>query len=322
MPLHFHHGQFKIMQMTDLHIGDDQEKDDLTEIQMRNLIEFEKPDLVVVTGDFIAGTAWNHTKGWFKSKWIQATRPFETMKVPYVYLLGNHDDEGELNRKEIITLDMQNKYSLTQIGPEECLGAGNFFLPLYGSTNMTKVVSTLWFFDSMGYDCNGIKGYGCVSNSTVNWYLKESYRLQHVHGLTPGLAFQHIATRQFMDAWNKPEYIKLGEKHEVTGCSSSESGEYDAFVYRNEINGLFVGHDHVNDYITNYNGIYLAYGMKTGFGGYGPCSWKERGVRMIILNEQFPREWSTYIQTESNKRIDQINMNWRNGTQFKCDLEA
>lgn len=33
---------------------------------------------------------------------------------------------------------------------------------------------------------------------------------------------------------------------------------------------LFVGHDHSNDYVNDFEGFLLGYGRKTGYGCYGP----------------------------------------------------
>ena len=53
--LAFHDGIFKIMQITDTHIGDHPDLDVLTKQQLMDLIRFEKPDVVAMTGDLIAG---------------------------------------------------------------------------------------------------------------------------------------------------------------------------------------------------------------------------------------------------------------------------
>lgn len=46
--------------------------------------------------------------------------------------------------------------------------------------------------------------------------------------------------------------------------------------------GVFSGHNHNNDFIGKYLGISLAYGRKTGYGGYGPKGL-QRGARVIEL---------------------------------------
>lgn len=44
---------------------------------------------------------------------------------------------------------------------------------------------------------------------------------------------------------------------------------------------VFCGHDHDNDFWGDYNGIKLFYGRKTGYGGYGPPWYMQRGARVI-----------------------------------------
>ena len=51
--LAFHDGIFKIMQITDTHIGDHPDLDVLTKQQLMDLIRFEKPDVIAMTGDLI-----------------------------------------------------------------------------------------------------------------------------------------------------------------------------------------------------------------------------------------------------------------------------
>lgn len=43
------------------------------------------------------------------------------------------------------------------------------------------------------------------------------------------------------------------------------------------------GHDHMNDFIGEYNGVRLAYGRKTGYGSTGPLPGVTRGARVIQL---------------------------------------
>lgn len=41
-------------------------------------------------------------------------------------------------------------------------------------------------------------------------------------------------------------------------------------IHSGDVIGLFVGHDHANDYMNEYEGLYIGYGRKTGYGCYGP----------------------------------------------------
>jgi pre-mRNA-splicing factor SYF1 len=44
-------------------------------------------------------------------------------------------------------------------------------------------------------------------------------------------------------------------------------------------------HDHNNDFYGDYYNVTLAYGRKTGYGGYGPPPGWLRGARVLELTE-------------------------------------
>ena len=58
-------GKFKMVQFTDIHFGED-EPDDLDNMRLiSDIIEQEKPDLAIITGDVVSGYAWDQkTRPW------------------------------------------------------------------------------------------------------------------------------------------------------------------------------------------------------------------------------------------------------------------
>lgn len=60
-----------------------------------------------------------------------------------------------------------------------------------------------------------------------------------------------------------------------------DTGLYAAFKEVGNIEAVYCGHDHDNDFWGDYNGVKLFYGRKTGYGGYGPLWWMQRGARVI-----------------------------------------
>ena len=70
-----------------------------------------------------------------------------------------------------------------------------------------------------------------------------------------------------------------------------------------DIMGIFVGHDHDNDYAGCLQGICLAYGRKTGFESYGSM---EQGARVINLKEG-KREFDSCIITGEGKILNQFH---------------
>jgi predicted MPP superfamily phosphohydrolase len=55
-----------MVQFTDIHFGESESNDVLAQNLIRKVIELEKPDLAIVTGDVVSGYAWDgRTQGWY-----------------------------------------------------------------------------------------------------------------------------------------------------------------------------------------------------------------------------------------------------------------
>ena len=80
----------------------------------------------------------------------------------------------------------------------------HYVIPVYSSTDPSRVVMNMWFFDSGNHGCHGDPslGFGCIEKDVVEWYKKESDRLEIVQGeRRPAIAFFHIPPQEFMDGW-------------------------------------------------------------------------------------------------------------------------
>ena len=87
---------------------------------------------------------------------------------------------------------------------------------------------------------------------------------------------------------------------------------------RGNVVALFVGHDHPNDFSVDYRGLYMAYGRKSGYGGYGIPGHIRKGARVLRIQEN-PFSFDTYIAGENLKREWLVDMHWTNGTQYYCN---
>jgi DNA repair exonuclease SbcCD nuclease subunit len=47
-------------------------------------------------------------------------------KIPYAAIFGNHDDEGDMSRKELMDVLMELPYSVSKPGVEQIDGVGNY----------------------------------------------------------------------------------------------------------------------------------------------------------------------------------------------------
>jgi hypothetical protein len=199
-------------------------------------------------------------------------------------------------------IETAHKMSLTKYGPSDITGSTNYVLNVESSRSTTPSTN-LYFFDSSDDNCLKVKGWGCIYPDQVEWYRKTSIMLRQKYGkVLPSLAFFHIPLPEHMNVLHKG--IK-GNRTEDICCFSVNTGIYSAILEMGDIKFLTVGHDHNNDYVGDYNGIQLAYGRKTGYGGYGPPANWLRGARVIELIED-PFQINTWIRQEDGTKIIQI----------------
>ena len=79
---------------------------------MKYLLEREKPDLVVFTGDNIYGMSCPDPS----ASMMLFREPLEKANVPWTIVFGNHDDEGMLSRQALMAVDVEAKLSLSMAG--------------------------------------------------------------------------------------------------------------------------------------------------------------------------------------------------------------
>lgn len=129
---------------------------------MRTVLETEKPDFVVVTGDVVSGYAWDgKTPGWFAQVYKNFTIPLYEHNMHWAFTAGNHDSQADLTREEISEVDRSYNLSVTLPNAGNLSHALNFMLPIYDQ-NGTNVAFRFWFLDSGDESCMGVHGYDCV----------------------------------------------------------------------------------------------------------------------------------------------------------------
>jgi hypothetical protein len=118
----------------------------------------------------VSNYAWDGiTKPWYEVQWKKWTQAFIAHKLPYMYVMGNHDALADLNRDQVADLDMSLDISLTEKGPADVTGSSNYYKAVYDHKGENKLFY-LWAFDSMTTDCEDVTGWGCVYPDAVQWY--------------------------------------------------------------------------------------------------------------------------------------------------------
>lgn len=284
--LRFRDGKFKIVQITDVHFKYQEPLSDSALVMIRNILADEKPDLVMLTGDIVC------TKN-MKEAWDQFSRVLIDARVPWAFMMGNHDQENEMTGRELVDHLSRMPYSLTESGPEEVRGDGNYILEVKGS-NSNDVAALLYVFDSgTGIPKGSIYGsYEWIDHTQIHWYRNQSLANTARNGGKPypALAFFHIPLPEYDEKAAVDSLIGIREEYKFGGPDLN-SGLYTTMIQCKDVMATFVGHDHDNDYITKLRDICLAYGNVSGGNAYGSIG---RGARIIVLYEG-ERKFDTWV---------------------------
>ena len=303
-------GTFRIMNLAD--IQDDAIMLSVTADYIDAAVAAEQPDLIILTGDNIAGhlTASAAKSATAIRKVMNILEPYG---IPVAIVFGNHDDDGGRMSKED-QMKVYEEYSCF-IGFDEgeaLDGVGTYNVPIFSSTDADDIVFNCWLFDSGSYDENG--GYDHVKQSQLDWYKAKSAELKAANGgeVVPSLAFQHIIVPEIFEALDEvpagtpgaiskygksyalPETAAEGSFMGEPPCpSATNGGQFDALVECGDVLGIVTGHDHSNAFVVPYKGIDLINSPTCGFQSYGMT--EIRGIRMFTLNESAPSEYETYL---------------------------
>ncbi|KAL4444638.1 hypothetical protein ABPG77_002455 [Micractinium sp. CCAP 211/92] len=304
-------GTFRILQMTDLHYGESKAQDERSDAFQQAVLSAEKPDLVIFSGDLVSGWVCRGGQGgsacgpgWWEARWAQLTAPVRAAAVPWAITLGNHDAEAELTRRQIVDLAVrtQGVYGLTRQGPAAASGASNYWLDIHPAAGggADAPAARVWLLDSGDRYCPPLMyGWGCVAEDTLSWVNTTASRMP----AAPSIAFVHIPIPQFIDVWwDEPT---VGNKQEDVACSVRDTGLFQLSRALG-IGAIYSGHDHDNDYLGVMQGVRLAYGRKSGYGGYGPPQGWQRGARVVQLRpgEDTSRS-ETWIRMEDGSKVYQ-----------------
>ncbi len=329
---------FKVVQLTDVHIGGgflSIKKDSMAINAVAAMITAEKPDLVVITGDiaypvpFQAGTFNNKTSAELFAQLM------EKLGVYWVPVFGNHDTEAYsyYSREKISEFYSQEKFShcLFQAGPEDVDGYGNSIINVKNTKG--EITQSLVMLDSHSYVDNDYFGimwkYDTIHESQVKWYEDSLNKIKAENNdvMPKSLAFFHIAIPEYKTAWDeyrandfndtenvKYIYGKAGEKDYSVYTSEYNYGFFDKVKEFGSTQGMFCGHDHLNNFSIDYKGVRLTYGYSIDYLAYtGIMKFGlQRGCTVIDIapDGSFESHLENYYQDkyQTAKEKEQVDM--------------
>ncbi|GLD96376.1 hypothetical protein PINS_up005059 [Pythium insidiosum] len=319
---------FKILQLADLHytgfpqfpcLNPPAGLEGCTESTMtqfvNDLLDVEKPDFVVFTGDNVQTFQADLREVAMDA----ATAGVEARKIPYAMVFGNHDDENGFPREEIVRIAMNKPHSYTQRGPSDVDGVGNYELgvqaPADGPWGKRGAdVFRMYFLDSHGYPDRAkyplvSSTYDWVKASQIEFYKQLSQAHARQNATVPAAMFFHIPLVEY--AANAKSRM-AGAKNEAVASSAVSTNLFSALVDRGEVKATFVGHDHVNDYCYLREGVQLCYGGGAGMGqAYGGRDFPRR-ARVIewsvdgATGKRALRSWKRYFGDLASPKDEEL----------------
>lgn len=310
-------GKFKILILADIQSG--YPVGNALTAFIAEALDEANPDLVVFLGDNIMKAEDGTTESYLKG-YDEVLPLLEEREIPFTLVFGNHDYEVapiEL-RDNLLSIYQQYDGCLAYDADPSLHGCRTHNLTILSSDG-TKVAYNLWMFDSGDYVYNedgSKKCYDCVRADQIEWYKNKSNELKAANGgeVVPSLAFQHIVTQEvsqkvmfslpfqlgeltknFSDGTSityLPNYFAFDGILSEAPCPSQDNeGQWAAFVEQGDVKACFTGHDHVNGFKVNVDGVDGVNVPGATFKSYK--STTDQGAMLVTLDESDLSTYST-----------------------------
>ncbi len=250
--------EFVILNITDTHFSDYDYRaftafDASTSI--KRLVRQIQPDLITITGDIVCTDSTVYAIK-------RITDLFDSFKIPWAPVFGNHDDEGNADLNYLADIMMSSQYCVMKKGDPE-MGVGNYIINIKEEES-EKIVETLFMMDTHKSHLN---------QKQIMWFEKNAAAINEItDNGTQISVFFHIPNVQYQygyDAAHDSEGF-YGEYHEKICCERDENGnpkENGFFAAAKNVNTKFIfcGHEHRNNFSVEYEGIRMTYTLKVGY---------------------------------------------------------
>lgn len=282
---------FKILLITDAQLWANPKDNKACLEQIKALVEKTQPDMLATVGDNVSGA----TSRFLVKDFIQVMDSFE---LPWTVVFGNHDNEIPMT-----TLNWQgdqfinSEYCLFQKGPSNLYGCGNYVVNI---TENGNPVYSLFMFDNGRYTKydDGSTDEIYMGYEQIAWFEWNVNGISDAVGrIVPSMTFSHFAQPEFKeaveqyavknsdDSYTIPDEYGFGKCAYLPECAPVKSGFFEKCKELGTTH-LICGHDHENNAVITYEGITMAYGLKTG---PSPAPWnyaEETGGSVITIHTQ------------------------------------
>lgn len=271
-----------------------------------------KPDLVILMGDNARG----RNEDELRNVLLRITKPYADSNIPFAFILGNHDLECEVN-------DISVQYDIYRSLPccilpskDEVNEFGDYNILINNSENTDSILNFWLMYSGSGAPKEYYSTYGFVTEEQISWYENKAKELQGEKTKpVPSMVFQHIPVPEEFNLLKEHSFFKMltdgvtgqneqkgrfyaldktksvGYMGEAPCTSGYNSGQFSSWKKTGDVMAAFFGHDHMNDFVGDVDGITLGQCKTAGFNVYGDGLMQ--GVRIIDFNENNINSFNT-----------------------------
>lgn len=279
----FNASVFRILVFSDLHYGESELADNKTDVFQMNMLALEKPDFVVFNGDMsseyaVVGDKWE----WWTAQWHRYTNIVRLKQIPYALNIGNHDVVVGIGM-DILDYDRIHgypwSYSTASLVQE---------IPIYAN-DTSQPVYYMWII--------------CPGADITKW----------AGNHTRGQMFLHVPVSQALTLTNRQ-----GTQNEFISCTSDDAVFINKISTVRNVDCIWHGHDHMNNYFGYINEQCIGSARKSGYGGYDGLS---PGVSVIDLVDD-GRSWRSHVRLfdASVLVVDGYTARFWVHLQWSCDI--
>lgn len=272
----------KILQLTDLHLTYGIDYNDRKTLKgIETLVNSDDFDLIVISGDMALSIS-------AASLFTKLVKFMESLETPWTFVFGNHEtDYNEYT--DFLNRIHDTEYLYFKVGPELLDGGVGNFRIIFNQDGTPFY--TLYFLDSHAERevyTEEEGEYDYLKISQVQWVER------HLEDdTTDSIMYMHIPLRQFMVPKDGGDYTGTFDEDKVY-AQGIDTGLFNILRDNGKTKGVFVGHDHLNNFELTKDGILLAYGQITGYNAYGNLP---RGGRVVVIDSS--GVMSSYVLLES-----------------------
>lgn len=307
---------FVILNLSDPQMGDEEWAEghanrNIIEYTVKELVKRVQPDLITVTGD----VAWAEHYVSYEN----IASLLESTGTPWAPVWGNHDHQcGEAPLQKAAALLKEHPLCLFEDG-DPAYGSGNYILTI---DEEDKPITALFMIDSHNsteVEENGEKkwAYDKLWTNQLIWIGQQAADLK-TQGYKDAAMLLHIPLYCFRPAaqilfpGGRGGECDCGVQYEPVFSHPYDEGALAVIHESDLITHVLAGHDHSNNFMTDYDGVRLMFAAKTGAG----CYWKEKlnGGTVIKIGENGIKEvYHEFVDVShitKNKNMHEFSYDW------------